>query len=152
MWSTKPKQLIDRAALFQQIAVTDGLTGITLLGGEPLQQAHNSLWLLERVRALGLDAVVYSGYELAEIQDDPALSKVWGCCDILIAGRYDQLQRNLYLQWRGSDNQQLLFPSGKYDTQRLCNANEVELIIDEQGAATLLGYPQHLDLIHTLLD
>lgn len=152
MWSAKPNQLVERTTLLAQIAAAEGLTGITLLGGEPLQQAHNSLWLLERVRALGLDAVVYSGYELAEIQADQLLRQVWDNCDILISGRYDQRKRNLNLQWRGSDNQQLLFPSGKYDASMLSDANEMELVIDEQGAVTLLGYPQRPDLIHILVD
>lgn len=147
MWSAKPNQLVDREVLLAQIAAAEGLTGITLLGGEPLQQPHNSLWLLERVRALGLDTVVYSGYEPAEIQADAIRCKVLDHCDILIAGRYDQRQRNLHLQWRGSENQQLLFPSGKYEASLLSDANEVELIINEQGAITLLGYPTDEQLL-----
>lgn len=152
MWSSRPNQLIERELLLAQIFACEGLTGITLLGGEPLQQSENCLWLLERVREGGLDTVVYSGYELSEINADLIRSKILHHCDILIVGRYDQRLRNLKLQWRGSENQQLLFLSDKYDARLLADANEVELIIDEQGAATLLGYPQSPDLIHTLIE
>ncbi len=141
MWPHSPNTLIHRQTLLEQMLATDGLTGITLLGGEPLQQQRNTLWLLQRAKEFDLDVMLYSGYSLDEITADPGLNEVLGSVDILVAGRYEQNLRNLNLRWRGSENQQLLFLSERYSETTFAEANEVEVIIDSQGAVTFLGYP-----------
>jgi anaerobic ribonucleoside-triphosphate reductase activating protein len=141
MWPHSPNTLIHRQTLLEQMLATDGLTGITLLGGEPLQQPRNTLWLLQRAKEFDLDVMLYSGYSLDEITADPGLSAVLGLVDILVAGRYEQDLRNITLRWRGSENQQVMFLSEKYSDTTLAEANEVEVIIDSQGAVTVLGYP-----------
>lgn len=141
MWPHSPNTLIHRQTLLEQMLATDGLTGITLLGGEPLQQPRNTLWLLQRAKEFDLDVMLYSGYSLDEITADPGLSAVLGLVDILVAGRYEQDLRNINLRWRGSENQQVLFLSERYSDTTLAEANEVEVIIDSQGAVTVLGYP-----------
>ena len=40
--------------------------GITLLGGEPLQQSENVLALIREVKSEGLSVFLYTGYERKE--------------------------------------------------------------------------------------
>lgn len=66
-----------------------GCEGITVSGGEPFLQAAALKQLIHAVRARrDIGVIVYSGFTLAEIQADDALSPLLGDIDILIDGRY----------------------------------------------------------------
>src|SRR5688500_624673 len=46
------------------------IEGITLLGGEPFAHAMGAAQLAERVRAAGLSVMIFSGFTLAELQEN----------------------------------------------------------------------------------
>lgn len=142
MWSFEPKHLVERDILLSDILSYPGLEGVTLLGGEPLQQASNVHWLLSNLKDRNIGIMLYTGYELEEIFVNPTLSHICNLADILIAGRYHEEERYLFLRWRGSRNQSITLLTDRYsDLQLEDNLNEVELTIDEHGRITLLGYP-----------
>ena len=143
MWPHKANTLIEREALFEQILATGGLTGVTFLGGEPLEQEDNLQWFLEALGATELDLVLYTGYTLEEIQSMNVSSAVQAHVDILIAGRYEEALRNTSLRWRGSENQEILCLSGLYDVHDFEECNQVEIHIDEFATVTTLGYPEY---------
>ena len=65
--------------------------GVTLSGGEPMQQAEAVLALLEGIRArTNLSVLLSSGYELAEIQGQPLGPRILDFVDVLIAGRFER--------------------------------------------------------------
>jgi anaerobic ribonucleoside-triphosphate reductase activating protein len=84
------------------------IDGLSLLGGEPFELEHQEtlLRLLERVhRELPTKTVwAYSGYTFEEIQDSPLLDYV----DILVDGEFMEDQKNISLQFRGSENQRVI--------------------------------------------
>lgn len=142
MWSHKPHTLLHRKTLLEQILETKNINGITLLGGEPLQQANNTLWLIEQIRQHSqLNILVYTGYEPNEIKEQGVWDRLTDYADLIISGRYEQSLRNINQQWRGSENQQLIYPTNSRLTAQDNNLNEIEIIISEQGAVTTLGYP-----------
>src|SRR5262245_16524054 len=65
-------------------AATDGVEGITLLGGEPLAHAAGAAALARGVRRLGLTVMVFSGYTLEEAQrlPDPAVAELLALTDL----------------------------------------------------------------------
>lgn len=85
------------------------LSGITLTGGEPLEQADACLKL---VRALPktLSVWLYSGYTFEEIlqSGDGGRIELLRACEVLVDGRFLQAERSLDLRFRGSRNQRLL--------------------------------------------
>jgi anaerobic ribonucleoside-triphosphate reductase activating protein len=89
--------------------------GITVTGGEPLQQAAALERLLDGIRRLAgkeRDVLVYSGFAWEKIS---ARVRRWnGLADALIAGPFDSAAGQTLL-WRGSDNQTLhpLTPLGR---------------------------------------
>jgi len=92
-----------------------GLNGITLSGGEPFFQAnalHRFLQLLDGRH----DVLVYSGYTSEYLKEH--YSHIFPYIDIIISGAYEQDKEGSYL-WRGSENQEILSPSGKYDQAKL---------------------------------
>lgn len=143
MWPTRPHTLRHRAKLLQQILATPDISGVTLLGGEPMQQANNTLWLLTQLRSkTNLNIMLYTGYEVAELEAMGHWQFIEQTADIVVAGRYEQAKRNTNLKWRGSNNQQLIYPEQSRLTETPIEANEVEIIIYEHGGMTVLGYPE----------
>lgn len=91
-------------------AVGAGADGMTISGGEPLEQADPLAEFLHAAadlrRATGgqQDFLLYTGYEPEELDD--AQRAVLDLVDAVITGRYD-VGRPTGLIWRGSANQEL---------------------------------------------
>ncbi len=92
----------------------DAVEGISLLGGEPMQQAKAVLPLLRQVKELGLSTMVFSGYTLQEISKDPDRAACLQFIDILVDGRYNRKMPDTKRRWVGSRNQNMHFLSNFY--------------------------------------
>lgn len=150
MWSFKPKTLIHRDELLARILATQDIDGITVLGGEPLQQADNVIWLLNRIKKdSNLSTFLYTGYEQQELHTMGLWHGLNTLCDMIAVGRYKQEDRNTNRQWVGSENQALIYPEGSGENMPQSEQNEVEIIIHSDGALTVLGFPdtEMVDLI-----
>lgn len=116
------------------------IEGITILGGEPLDQFPETIALCQECQKIGLSTMVFTGYELSEIEASEK-SAIKSFADILITGRYIENLRTTNSQWIGSTNQQILFLSDKYQNYTLENANYIEIDIEDDGKCTILGFP-----------
>jgi anaerobic ribonucleoside-triphosphate reductase activating protein len=100
---------VDELLVLWREAVAAGADGITVSGGEPLQQPEALGELLAGVRQVRadreLDVLVYTGY--TEEEFDEARWRAVEHCDVLVVGRYD-VTKPTSLIWRGSANQRLL--------------------------------------------
>ncbi len=107
-----PRCLRPLQKILQQIGSDPLISGVTFSGGEPFCQAAALCELGERVRALGKNIVVYSGYTFEELLEkgktEPDVLYLLRLCDLLIDGRYVESLRDLSLQFRGSSNQRLI--------------------------------------------
>ncbi|MFB6892958.1 4Fe-4S cluster-binding domain-containing protein [Kitasatospora sp. NPDC056327] len=103
---------IERFAALWRRALADGLDGLTVSGGEPLEQPAALGALLaaadeERRRAgATADLLVYTGWEPEELAADPATAAALDGADAVITGRY-RAGEPTRLAWRGSANQRL---------------------------------------------
>lgn len=90
------------------------ISGLTLLGGEPLQSCADLLLLLTELRdycrneSLNKDVWLYSGYEFEEIADDPVKRSILDFVDILVDGKYVDALKDPSLAFRGSSNQRII--------------------------------------------
>jgi len=141
MWPHKKKHLIERENLLSEILSLEDIVGVTILGGEPLQQYENTLWLLKKLNKTELDCMLYSGYNYSEIVTNTSHSEVFKLVDIIITGRYEVKLRDTSLRWRGSSNQEIHFLTEKYKTQDFDECNQIEIHIGEFGDVDILGYP-----------
>lgn len=90
-----------------------GLEGLTLSGGEPMDQARALASLVDRVRARrDLGVVCFTGYRLEELMEADHLALLRRV-DLLIDGPY-RLAEHADLLWRGSANQRLLALTPRY--------------------------------------
>lgn len=105
------------AALLERVLAAhrkSPLSGLSLLGGEPFAQAPALAALAERVQGAGLGVMVYSGFRLAELEQqikasEPGVARLLAATDLLVDGRYERDQPDASRRWIGSTNQQLHF-------------------------------------------
>ena len=84
--------------------------GVTILGGEPFDQPGPVAELISRLKRLGLDITIYSGYTLEELirRKDPNIDFVLTHIDLLIDGPFVSRVSDGAGEYRGSRNQKLI--------------------------------------------
>lgn len=101
---------IDTEVLLPVIKGDPLLDGVTFSGGEPFVQPEPLADLAEKVKQLGLNVWVYSGwtYEELKAMNQPAVDRLLAACDVLVDGRFEISQKSIALLYRGSKNQRLV--------------------------------------------
>ena len=91
------------------------VSGLTLLGGEPMQNVEGLLDVVVKVREAVPEKTIwlYSGYTFDALKELAAPSKekaleLLSYCDVLVDGPYVDEQRDPSLVFRGSKNQRIL--------------------------------------------
>jgi anaerobic ribonucleoside-triphosphate reductase activating protein len=126
--------------------VPASVEGITLLGGEPFEQATGSAALARAARAHGLTVMVFSGYTLAELRARDDATELLAATDLLVDGRYDRTRPEPPpphgRRWIGSTNQMMHFLTGAYapGDPRLREANTIEIRLRGRSLA-VNGWP-----------
>jgi anaerobic ribonucleoside-triphosphate reductase activating protein len=123
------------------------LAGVSLLGGEPFAQALPLSILAEQVRAAGLGVMVYSGYTLAELEqqiaeDRAGVARLLAATDLLVDGRYQRELPDTTRRWIGSTNQRLHFLSSRHHPAQpeFAQGETIELRFHD-GELIINGWP-----------
>jgi len=112
--------------------------GLTLSGGEPMQQPDAAIALLDAARALGLSTVMFSGYAIDELRALPGGPDALARLDVLIDGRYVAGER-LATGLRGSANQRLHLLTSRYSRAEVEATPVAEIRIGRAGEVVLTG-------------
>jgi anaerobic ribonucleoside-triphosphate reductase activating protein len=131
------------------------IEGVTFSGGEPMQQAHDLLSLIEAVheRLPAVSFGMYSGYSAQELTSgrywcrgeltQVGRQAIWRCIrgylDFAVLGRY-VAGRPSALALRTSTNQTLEIFSDRYGEKDF-EPQEVEVHIGEHGFVQVTGFP-----------
>lgn len=130
---------VSAAELARRIVAIPGIEGVSILGGEPLQQRRGVLALLESVRAAGgLSVLLFTGFTLEEVRRMPEGGRIISLVDVLLAGRYDRAQRHAR-GLRGSRNKTVTFVTGRYTQADLDAVPACEVTLDAAGVVTVNG-------------
>lgn len=127
-----------------------GVEGLTLVGGEPLDQLAAVTRVCEAAATLGLGVLLFTGYRLAEARRRVGFPALWTCVDTLVDGRFvaDARQGPHGRRFVGSVNQRLHHRTPRYADPRLWGgAALTEVRIDADGRATVVGMP---DEVHAM--
>lgn len=116
----------------------NGIEGVSISGGEPFQQPQALLDLLERLSASSLTKLVFTGYTLAEVRNQPVGPLILSRLDVLIAGRYIK-SRHLAHALLGSTNQQIHLLTPRYTPADFERIPRREMILHADGSITLTG-------------
>ena len=155
-WDANSGVLFDESAkeeIFKELN-KDYISGITLSGGDPLNEANldGVLGLVNQIRLLFPQKTIwlYTGYRVRGIQeglfvltpnvitdkisdhkeiidrvnDNVKRSDIIKKCDVLIDGKYIEEKRDITLKWRGSSNQRVI------NVQKSLQKNEIVLHCD----------------------
>jgi anaerobic ribonucleoside-triphosphate reductase activating protein len=121
------------------VALGDGIEGLTVSGGEPLQQRTALLALLQQMRrATPLSVLVFTGFTWEEVGRFPEAGELLACTDVLIAGRYE-VGRRLARGLVGSANKTVHFLTDRYTTADLEAVPLAEVLISAEGEVVLSG-------------
>lgn len=127
-WPIRPGELA--GAVLTKARDYAEVEGVTVLGGEPFDQASALALALEPVRAVGLSVMVYTGHTLEELREraagDEGVARLLALCDILVDGPFVDELFDGSLVWRGSTNQRLLSLSGRYGEAELGRAQSLQ--------------------------
>ncbi len=101
------------------------ISGVTFSGGDPLYPGNRQTitQLAKEIKERFPDKSIwmYTGYTYEQISTLPVLDYV----DVLVDGEYMQQQRNINLQWRGSENQRVI------DIPKTKQMGEIVLLVDD---------------------
>ncbi|MGL5416299.1 MAG: anaerobic ribonucleoside-triphosphate reductase activating protein [Clostridium sp.] len=96
---------------FIKYALNPQIVGVSILGGDPLDQTFDDT-LLNLLRRLNKEVKkpiwLWSGYTYEEIIDDPKKIQLICEVNVLIDGEFKMKQRDLSLKYRGSANQRVI--------------------------------------------
>ena len=122
-----------------QIDAADDIDGLTITGGEPLQQVPAVTRLLEAVRRrTPLSIVLFTGYTFEHVLRRPDAEAMLACIDVLVAGPYDSRQP-AGTRMLGSSNQTVHLLTDTYRTRDLDEVPCSEVMIDPDGLLTISG-------------
>jgi anaerobic ribonucleoside-triphosphate reductase activating protein len=124
--------------IIDQLRATPKLDGLSLSGGEPLQQPDAAVALLDAARSLGLSTLAFSGYTIEEIRTLPRGPDVLARLDVLIDGRYRAGER-LATGLRGSENQRIQLLTPRYQLAEVEATPVAEIRIGPTGDVVLTG-------------
>ena len=110
-----------------ELSQKDYIEGLSVLGGEPLQQVFDKtlVTLLKRFKQeVGKSVWLYTGYTYEEAIQRQERLDILSYCDVLVDGKFEIAQKDLRLKFRGSRNQRII------DVQRSLNEQGV-ILYDE---------------------
>lgn len=143
LWSFNVSLLYSVEELLELILKENGIDGITVLGGEPLNQSRTLLELVRIVKTSDLSVMLYTGFEWDEINSDSLKKAVVSESDVVVYGKYSEELRSMFHKWRGSTNQTVLVNNEEYIPvfKMFPNENQVEIHIRSDGEIVMIGYP-----------
>lgn len=118
LWERQSKYEISLSRLKQlieNIAAGHVIDGFTITGGEPFEQSKEFAELIDFLRTISADILVYTGFSLDELKENLSddIQKILSSVSVLIDGEYIEA-RNTDVTLRGSDNQTINILNPEY--------------------------------------
>ena len=98
------------------------ISGLSLLGGDPLDNVSGILSLLEEYKNIfGITKSIWlwTGYLFEDILNDECKSKVLPFIDVIIDGKFEKNCKDITLKYKGSTNQRVIDVKKSIDTDSI---------------------------------
>lgn len=147
LWTEQGGQGVKASDLIGQ-ALSAKVEGVTLLGGEPVEQASALAVFCEGVRDAGLSVMTFTGYTLLQLRERVAsgnegIRALLAQTDLLVDGPYVADKPDHGRPWAGSTNQQFHFLTPRYAHLKdhlSRNPDRLEIRVDPQGRTSVNGW------------
>jgi anaerobic ribonucleoside-triphosphate reductase activating protein len=151
LWNPKLGAKKSVSELIKQICaareINPAIEGVTFLGGEPFEQAEPLTWIATRMKEIGLNIMIFTGYTLEELQnpshkDFKIRKELLELTDLLVDGRFEEQNIDLNRPWVGSTNQRFHFLSNIYSPEIIFKSakDRLEIKVSAQGLASINGW------------
>ena len=111
---------------FMTFVKNENVHGVTILGGEPMEQTMDEslLNLLKRIKSETSHTIwIYSGYTFEQIIKDPKKLALLEQCDVLVDGPFVESLKDICLKFRGSSNQRIINVPASLAAQHVIEEN-----------------------------
>ena len=147
-WPAAGGELIPWPVLADRVlaaTAANEIEGLTLLGGEPFDQAGPLAALAEVVRAAGLSVMTFTGHVLEDLRaaGREDWDRLLAATDLLVDGPYLAERPERTRPWIGSDNQRFWFLTDRYVHLRAglgAIPNRLEVRIARSGQVAVNGF------------
>lgn len=145
LWASTGGSEVDPHELAEQ-AVASQVEGVTLLGGEPFDQASAFATFARAVREAGLSVMTFTGHDLEDLAGSNApegAESLLAVTDLLVDGPYIADQMDLARPWVGSRNQRFHFLTDRYKhlAMHIADlADRVEVRVGADGTLKVNGW------------
>ncbi|MFG2009916.1 4Fe-4S cluster-binding domain-containing protein [Micromonospora sp. NPDC048868] len=157
LWSFRGGERVAPADLVRR-ALDAGTEGLTLLGGEPFDQAAPLAAVAAGVRAAGRSVMTFTGYTRAQLhravdagRDDVAA--LLAATDLLVAGPFLADRIDTRRPWVGSTNQEFVLLGDRFPgllDEVSHSPDRVEVTVDAAGRIAVNGWAE-VDALDELL-
>lgn len=103
----------------RNIICSEQITGITISGGDPLEQKEDLLQLLQALSVVSNDILVYTGFTFHEIEslwNNDEINSLKDTVSVLIDGPYIEAQNSASSVLRGSSNQKIYYFKPEFES------------------------------------
>jgi len=121
------------------ISLKSSIEGITISGGEPLQQIAALTFLCSHIRSkTKLSIIIFTGFEWHELERIPHLTDLKKMVDVIIAGRFVR-EKRLARGLLGSSNKTIQLLSPRYHESDFYEIPSAEILINPGGEIVSTG-------------
>ena len=148
LWSFHGGDEVNVEHLADEILALD-VDGITLLGGEPFDQAADCYELAKRVRDGGKGVITFSGYTYEKLMNEERSDweSLLSVTDLLVDGPYESELAEKNRAWVGSTNQRFLNLTNRYvDIDAKSLSNRIEMRVLPSGVIEVCGFASNKQL------
>lgn len=146
LWQPGGGEAISPQALIEEALAAD-VEGVTLLGGEPFDQAVGAAEFASLAKRAGLSVMTFTGFTLAHLRRraiaDPAIQRLLDATDLLVDGPYQAERPDHARPWVGSTNQQFHFLTSRYAQLRgtlETISDGIEVRLSAEGVMSVNGW------------
>lgn len=125
-WEPNCGTNIDVEELSNEIKQTKFIDGVTLSGGDPLEQLTPVLELCKKLKEDNINIWLYTGYTFEEIKNSNMI-EVLPYVDVIVDGRYDEKLKSSNLIFRGSSNQKIIDIQKTLKSKKIIEFDEGEI-------------------------
>jgi anaerobic ribonucleoside-triphosphate reductase activating protein len=141
LFATAGGAVVDPAVLADEI-VGAKVEGVTLLGGEPFDQAAGCAALAEVLQSRGLGVIVFTGYQHEALRaQEGAARRLLEATDLLVDGPYVRASPDRRRALVGSSNQRFVHLTDRYrEFKPSLVPNRVDVRVTPSGEIRLAGF------------
>lgn len=140
LFTTQAGYTVTPSAIIEQ-SLAHGVEGLTLLGGEPFDQAEALSVLAAQAHGQGLGVICFTGFTFEDASAQPGGPQLLANIDLLVDGPYVASKPENWRALVGSHNQRFIHLTDRYsDYSPEQTSNRIDLRISTNGDVTMAGF------------